>query len=623
LAPILADQKGTNPMKPAPRIRQETERLSLLLALLLVLLTGVFTYRAWAVFERVRQEAQNTRQVMDSTAALLSALQDAETGQRGFLLTGNDRYLEPYRQALTRVPASLDALARIEAGPTLPLRPPRIDRLKRLVQEKMDELARTIELRQNQGFDPALALVRSDRGVAAMEQIRAICAEIQTANYDLLERQRKAVRASAFQAGFIGMLGSAAVFGLLTLATITIRKGTRQRQQLIEDLQRSEAAAKEARDLLQTTIASIGDGVITTDTAGKVVFLNQVAQSLTGWTQAQAAGRPLEEIFDISHEETGAAAENPVGKALREGDVAGLPDQTQLTSKDGRRIPIEDSAAPIRTAEGTITGVVLVFRDATQRREAELAEKKAAAELAKHSELMERTNSELQHFAYAASHDLQEPLRTITAYTQLVQLRGAALLDKKSAECLQFIVGAAERMGRLIDALLEYSKAGEVTDQPIRPLRMDDVLKRALANLNGSIEENQAVVTYGALPAIMGDQTHLEQLIQNLIGNAIKYRRPDQPRVHVAARQSGDEWLFSVSDNGQGIPPQHQAQIFELFKRLHGQQYHGAGIGLATCKKLVERYGGRIWVESEVGKGSTFYFTLPAGTEFSQTASVK
>jgi light-regulated signal transduction histidine kinase (bacteriophytochrome) len=150
---------------------------------------------------------------------------------------------------------------------------------------------------------------------------------------------------------------------------------------------------------------------------------------------------------------------------------------------------------------------------------------------------------------------------------------------------------------------------------------MDDVLKRALDNLNGSIEENQAVVTHDALPAIMGDQTHLEQLIQNLIGNAIKYRRPDLPHVHVAVRQSGDEWLFSVSDNGQGIPPQYQTQIFELFKRLHGQQYPGAGIGLATCKKLVERYGGRIWVESEVGKGSTFYFTLPAGTEFSRTAS--
>jgi PAS domain S-box-containing protein len=606
---------GNESMKPSLKIRQEAERLSLLIALLLVLLTAMFTYRAWAGFERTRQEAQITRRVVDGTTALLSSLRDAEAGQRGFLLTGSDRYLEPYRRALVGIPADLDTLARIEAGRRYPQQRERIERLKPLVQDKMAELAQTIELRRSQGLDAALALVRSDRGQAEMERIRAICTEIQTASYDLLAEQREQVRTSAYQAGFISLLGSAAVFALLVLATITIRKGTHHRQGLIENLQKSEAAAKEARDLLQTTISSIGDGVITADTAGKVVSLNPIAESLTGWTQEQAAGKRLEEIFDISDEETGAAVDNPVGKALREGTIASLTQRTRLTTKDGRHIPIDDSAAPIRAAQGNVTGVVLVFRDITQRREAERLEKKAAADLARHSELLERTNAELQHFAYAASHDLREPLRTITAYTQLVQLRSVSQLDKKSAECLQFIVAAAERMSLLIDALLDYSKAGEVANRPLSPLAMEEVLERALSNLNGSIEENNAVITHDPLPAIMGDKTHLEQLIQNLIGNAIKYRRQDVPCVHIAARESGDEWLFSVSDNGQGIGPQYQRQIFELFKRLHGQQYPGTGIGLATCKRLVERYGGRIWVESAVGKGSTFFFTLPASTE--------
>jgi light-regulated signal transduction histidine kinase (bacteriophytochrome) len=238
-------------------------------------------------------------------------------------------------------------------------------------------------------------------------------------------------------------------------------------------------------------------------------------------------------------------------------------------------------------------------------------EKKAAAELARHSELLERTNSELQHFAYAASHDLREPLRTITAYTQLVQLRSGSQVDAKSAECLQFIVAAADRMSLLIDNLLDYSKAGEVTNRPPISLRMEEVLERALGNLNGSIEDNNALITHDPLPAITGDKTHLEQLFQNLVGNALKYRRQETPRIHISAREAGNEWLFSVSDNGQGIPLQYQSQIFELFKRLHSQQYPGTGIGLATCKRLVERYGGRIWVESESGEGSTFYFTLP------------
>jgi len=613
--PTRLSEGNDEAMKPSFAIRQEAERLALLIALLVVLFSAVLTYRAWASFERNRQEAQTTRQVVDGTTALLSYIKDAETGERGFLLTGADSYLEPYRQALTRVPATLDTLARTEASRRNPRQLPRIDRLKPLVQEKMNELAQAIELRQSKGFDAALALVRTDRGKAAMDQIRASCNEIQAASLDLLTQQREEVRSTAFEAGLISTLGSASVFMLLVLATIAIRRGARHRQRLIEDLQISEEKARAARDLLQTTISSIGDGVITTDTAGTVVFLNPVAQSLTGWTQEQAAGKPLEEIFNISDEETGSPAGNAVARVLREGSIGSLADRTRLTARDGRHIPIEDSAAPIRDAQGRITGVVLVFRDNTQRREAERVKKKAAEDLAKHSELLERTNAELQHFAYAASHDLREPLRTITAYTQLVQLRGAAQLDKSSAECLQFIVAAAERMGLLIDALLDYSKAGEITNRPLRATPMEEVLTSALGNLNGSIAESHAVVTHDPLPVVKGDSLHFEQLIQNLIGNAIKYRREDVPRVHIAARNLDQEWLFSVSDNGQGIPPQYQTQIFELFKRLHGQQYPGTGIGLATCKRLVERYDGRIWVESEAGKGSTFFFTLPAGAK--------
>lgn len=542
-------------MKASVKVRQETENLSLLVAVLLVLLTAIFTYRAWAAFERNIQDARTTRRFVDGTTSLLASLSDAESGQRGYLLTGSDRYLEPYRQALARIPGILDTLTLIDSSRTRPHQLSRIDRLRPLVQTKLDELSQTIDLRRTQGLDAALAVVREDRGRISMDQIRSICAEIQAASDDLLSRQRDEVRSSAYQAGLVGTFGSIAVFVLLVLATVTIRNGTRHRQRLIQDLQRSEEAARDARDLLQTTISSIGDGVITTDTEGKVVSLNPVAQSLTGWTQEQASGRALQEIFEITDEETGAAAENLAVKALGERTVAKLAGRITLRSKDGPQIPIEDSAAPISSADGQITGVVLVFRDISQRREAERAEKSAAAALARHSELLERTNAELQDFAYAASHDLREPLRTITAYTQLVQLRGGAQLDQKSAECLQFIVAAAERMGLLIDALLDYSRAGEVVDKPLRAVRMDEVLANVIGNLNGSIEENQAVITHDSLPAIMGDRTHLEQLLQNLIGNALKYRRPEAPRVHVAARDGGGKWVFSVSDNGQGIPP--------------------------------------------------------------------
>jgi PAS domain S-box-containing protein len=610
---------GNGRMKLSLTIRQQTERLTLAVALLLVLLTAILTYRAWAGFEQVRRAALITRQVGDGTTALLSSVKDAELGQRGFLLTGDDRYLAPYQAAVTQIPPGLDTLTRAVAGRD-PDQIQRVDRLKPLVRDKMAELAESIELRRSQGIDLALAMVRSDRGKAAMDQIRAICAEIQTASDNLLTQQREEVRTKAYQAGLIGTLGSASVFVLLFLATITIRQGTRQRQRLIQDLRKSEDGARRARDLLQTTISSIGDGVITTGTSGRVLFLNPVAQSLTGWTQEQAEGRHLNEIFSITDEETGAPAEDLVART-RDGAITGIGDHITLCAKDGRRIPVEDSIAPIRAANGVVTGVVLVFRDVTPRRETERLKQEAAAQLARHSELLQQTNADLQHFAYAASHDLREPLRTITAYTQLVQLRGRTQLDKDNAECLQFVVSAAGRMGLLIDALLEYSKAGEVTHGSLNALPMEEILASTLGNLNLSIAENQAVVSHDPLPAIVGDKVHFEQLMQNLIGNALKYRREEVPRVHVAAQDLGEEWLFSVSDNGQGIPSQYYGQVFELFKRLHGQEYPGTGIGLATCKKLVERYGGRIWVESEVGKGSTFYFTLPAAESGSRTIS--
>ncbi len=357
--------------------------------------------------------------------------------------------------------------------------------------------------------------------------------------------------------------------------------------------------------MLQTTIGSIGDAVIATDAVGLVTFLNTVAQSLTGWTQEQAAGQPLEQVFVITNIETGAPAENPATKALREGRVVGLANHTRLTAKDGRYIPIDDSAAPIRDAQGKVIGVVLVFRDISERTEIEgrLAAERAA---------LAATNQELQHFAYAASHDLREPLRTIKAYTQLLQLQSGSQFDDQTKKHLEVIVAGATRMDQLIDALLDYSRAGEVTHKPMAEVDTGEILRAVLANLHGAVEESEAVVTHDPLPSLLGDELHFVQLFQNLIGNALKYRGADRPRIHVSATRQGQEWLFSISDNGEGIAPQYHLQIFGIFKRLHGQEYPGTGIGLATCKKIVERYGGRIWVESESGKGSTFFFTLPA-----------
>lgn len=228
---------------------------------------------------------------------------------------------------------------------------------------------------------------------------------------------------------------------------------------------------------------------------------------------------------------------------------------------------------------------------------------------------LQRSNEDLEQFAYVASHDLQEPLRMVARYVALLRDRYQAHADPKTREFIDFALDGAARMQELIQALLAYSRL-DTQGQPFAPTDCNQVLDRALLNLKVALEENRAVVTRTPLPKVMADRVQLGQLFQNLVGNALKFRGEQTPEIAVAAVREGEQWQFSVQDNGIGIDPEHFQQIFVLFQRLHSRaQYPGTGIGLALCKKIVERHGGRIWVESQPGRGSTFRFTLPAKLE--------
>jgi light-regulated signal transduction histidine kinase (bacteriophytochrome) len=246
-----------------------------------------------------------------------------------------------------------------------------------------------------------------------------------------------------------------------------------------------------------------------------------------------------------------------------------------------------------------------VGTDVTDRKRAQGVLRAAYEELA-------RSNAELQQFAYVASHDLQEPLRMIGSYTQLLERRYGDRLDQDAREFMGFIVDGATRMKQLIEDLLAYSRVG-TRGKEMRPVQAQAVLDKALVNLRAAVEQSAAAVTHESLPEVNADDAQLAQLLQNLIGNAIKFRRKDEaPRIHVGVEDGGDEWHFSVADNGIGIEPQYFERIFLVFQRLHTQdEYPGTGIGLAICRKVVERHSGRIWVESAYGEGSTFHFTLP------------
>jgi light-regulated signal transduction histidine kinase (bacteriophytochrome) len=225
---------------------------------------------------------------------------------------------------------------------------------------------------------------------------------------------------------------------------------------------------------------------------------------------------------------------------------------------------------------------------------------------------LKRSNGDLEQFAYIASHDLQEPLRMVSGFTGLLQRRYAGKLDADADEFIGFAIGGVNRMQALINDLLSYSRVGR-EEVAAKPVDMQLVVDEALANLQSAIEDRSALVSRGPLPTVLANHGMLVRVFQNLIANALKFCKADRPIVRIAAEQHGSEWVFSVADNGIGIDPQYRDRIFLIFQRLHQQgEYPGTGIGLAVVKRIVERNGGRIWLESEPGKGTTFFFTLPA-----------
>ena len=343
------------------------------------------------------------------------------------------------------------------------------------------------------------------------------------------------------------------------------------------------------------------DAMVVVNVGGEIVLLNVRAEKEFGYRRDELVGQPVKNIIPAGF------AERLVADGLRSVDDA-LAQQIgtgiELTGrrKNGSQFPIEIMLSPLESPDGVL--VTAAIRDISAR-------KKAEANLLRKIEELNRSNEELGQFAYIASHDLQEPLRMVASYTQLLSRRYKGKLDAEADEFINFAVDGANRMQRLIQDLLAFSRVG-TKGRELTNISSEDALRQALRNLRAAIEESHAVVTQDAMPGVVADEMQLTQLFQNLIGNAIKYQKSGAPRVHVSAARNGEgKWVFSVKDNGLGIAPQYFEKIFGMFQRLHKrEEYAGTGIGLAICKKIAERHGTSISVESEPGQGATFSFAL-------------
>jgi PAS domain S-box-containing protein len=336
--------------------------------------------------------------------------------------------------------------------------------------------------------------------------------------------------------------------------------------------------------------------------SGEIVLVNVQAERQFGYRREELLHQPIEILIPDPFliQDPTDEKKDAISPRLREGGV-GL--ELFGLRKDGSEFPVEIMVSPLENSTGIL--MTTAIRDITVRKKSEEQLAQTAAEL-------KRSNEELQQFASVASHDLQEPLRMVASYTQLLAKRYKGQLDADADEFIGYAVDGCNRMQGLIQDLLTYSRAG-TKGKVLREISGEKILNEVLMNLGRTIEESGATVTHDSLPTITTDDTQLVQVLQNLVGNAIKYRGAAPPHVHVsAAKNGGNEWVFSVRDNGLGIDSQYFERIFVIFQRLHGRQdFEGTGIGLAICKKIVERLGGRIWVESQLEKGSIFHFALP------------
>ncbi|MBU0622398.1 MAG: PAS domain S-box protein [Gammaproteobacteria bacterium] len=339
------------------------------------------------------------------------------------------------------------------------------------------------------------------------------------------------------------------------------------------------------------------EAILITDTRGDIEWVNNTFTAITGYPESEALDRNLGFLFAGGNNEY--AALYP-----KLGEVNHHVAETHMFRKDGSKFPANVTLSAVRSSADMITHYVLEFSDITEF-------KHAQDELQQRTRELSRSNQELEQFAYVASHDLQEPLRMVASYTQLIAQRYRGKLDKDADEFIEFAVDGATRMQAIINDLLMLSRVG-TRNVAFTRTDVKQSLDKALANLRLVIAESGADIVCEALLVLDADGSQLTQLFQNLIGNALKFRGDRAPQIKIGAVQQDGDWQFHVRDNGIGIAPEHFERIFLMFQRLHGKrEYPGTGIGLTICKKIVERHGGRIWIESEAGKGTTFLFTIP------------
>lgn len=588
------------------------------LALFTLAAIAYLSNREWMDYVRSQAQSQAASQATRVNERLLGWVRDAETGQRGYLLTGRGEYLAPYRQAPQLIRADLEQLRGLEANHPEQLR--RIGRLEGLIGEKLAELHLTIETRDAKGAAAARTIIEGGRGKLLMDQIRAASQEIEAAAEAQLAASRESIRRHSSEARLATLSGCGILLFILLAAFSANEHSSNQRENLIGELGEANRASDEVRDLLRTTFYSIGDGLVTTDGAGRVQLMNSMAERLTGFGEAEARGKQVEEIFQTAAAGSRPAPRNPVRSAL-EASPEAAPVRTpgapmRLRSRAGAECFVEAGATAMRGAGGEVRGAVLVFRDITARLESE--------------ERLRQTGKleSLGVLAGGIAHDFNNLLVGIMGSASLLEEYLSP--GSPGRELLDTLQSAAERAARLTSQMLAYSGRGRFM---VRPADLSQEVEEIAPLVKASIPKNVELrlKTERRLPPIDADAAQFQQLIMNLIINGAEAVGESQGYVEVSTslrRVSEDSVIgvlgerlapgryvvLSVADTGHGMDEATRTRIFDPFFTT---KFTGRGLGLAAALGIVKGHGGTIEVESAPGKGAAFrvYFPLTSKTE--------
>ena len=572
---------------------------------LLVLLVG-----GGLAYMNLRRVAQNesreghTLEVERDLDLLLRRLTEAETGQRGYLLAEDPKYLEPYQTAIAQIDQILERLRLLTAEDLVQRR--RLAQLTDHIAGKRDEMSRTLDLAQADDREGALRIIRSDEGQGLMTEVRGSIGVMRSMEEALMRRRSAESDASIRTTSLL--LGLTTILGVLMVCVAF----EFSRQSLRVQRRGADLIADE-RERLRVTLASIGDAVIVTGVDGRIAFLNAVAEALTGWTQSEAAGRPLGEVFHLLDETTRARQEAPGLRAMRDGVIVGVGNHAVLVRKDGSERPIDDSASPIRDARGAVVGCVLVFRDITERRAVERRMRGLLEEL----QVGDRRKNE---FLAILAHELRGPLAPLRNSLEILKRSGG------DRDLVQTSVGTMDRqlrhLVRLVDELIDISRINRDTIELRKDtVELGPVVQQSVEACRPIAESaHQSVSVH--LPdepiRLHADPVRLAQVFGNLLGNASKFTQPGGS-IALEAEREGSDVIVKVRDTGIGIPRESLGRVFEMFTQLDQsleRSQGGLGIGLTLVKRLVELHDGSVEAHSEgQGRGSEFVVRLPALSE--------